>query len=405
MGFHFKQVLSVKSLKRINLIAWNTAFNMAIPVFSLVFSITIIRIHTPALWGEIISYTLAMMAVNRLVSWGHKEFLLKTFSKRPKEIASIWQENVYSRTFLVLIASLGLLLFFREIESWITLSLLTFGLFIYRAFDPVTIFFKRFKAALIIEILGFLVVIAGILIYQQDITALLYLRVLACSYLGRALIYIFIYRKDLLPANYFSFSLKQLKLAFPYVVLTFFGLLNNQINSYSLALLGDYDQLGRFQVLFLLFLYVKNGAYFIIQPFLKNLLRANKKTHAAVINKLFPLGILLSVVGGIFISLLFPIVYSFSFSWEIYALGVLYAIPFYFFAVKSVNLMKNNQERWLMAIGVINILITLMLDILLIPSLGIKGAMIAAVVGQWTILLSYVIIEQKKWVETDIREK
>ncbi len=395
MGVQIKKAFSIKSLRRLNLIAWNTAFNVVIPVFSLIFSAIIIRIHTPALWGEITAYVLMMMVTNRLISWGHKEFLLKTFSIRPKDIAAIWQKNVFSRAFLAVIASLGLLLFFREFESWASLTFFIVGIFFYRAFDPVTIYLKQFKAALIIEVIGFLGVLAGILIYQQDLTALLYLRMLAASYMIKSLIYIYLYRKDLLPANYFAFNLLQLRQASPYLILTFIGLFGNQINSYSLAILGDDDQLGRFQVLFILFMYVRNGAYFILQPFLKNLLRVNKKTHTAIIRKIFPLGIFLSVLGGVAIAILFPIVYAFGFSWEIYAVGVLYAIPYYLFAVKSINLIKNSQERLLVIIGLISILTNLVLDVILIPSMGITGALIAAAVGQWVILLCYKMIDWK----------
>ena len=106
---------SEKLIKRFRIVILNTLANMSAPVANMVCSWLVIRWISPELWGSYTKIFLLLMLALQITGFGSKEFLLREFSKSPKDIFNHWFSSLRSRFFLVIggIIFFGLLLWIR----------------------------------------------------------------------------------------------------------------------------------------------------------------------------------------------------------------------------------------------------------------------------------------------------
>ena len=102
---------SEKLIKRFRIVILNTLANMSAPVANMVCSWLVIRWISPELWGSYTKIFLLLMLALQITGFGSKEFLLREFSKSPKDIFNHWFSSLRSR-FLLVIGGIILFVFF-----------------------------------------------------------------------------------------------------------------------------------------------------------------------------------------------------------------------------------------------------------------------------------------------------
>ncbi|MBL0258639.1 MAG: hypothetical protein IPQ03_14405 [Bacteroidetes bacterium] len=134
---------SEKLIKRFRIVLLNTLANMSAPVANMVCSWLVIRWISPELWGSYTKIFLLLMLALQITGFGSKEFLLREFSKSPKDIFNHWFSSLRSR-FLLVIGGIILFVFFPfENDLKITLICWLLVRFLYLSFDPILLFQKK----------------------------------------------------------------------------------------------------------------------------------------------------------------------------------------------------------------------------------------------------------------------
>ena len=104
---------SEKLIKRFRIVILNTLANMSAPVANMVCSWLVIRWISPELWGSYTKIFLLLMLALQITGFGSKEFLLREFSKSPKDIFNHWFPP-FGRGSSLLLVELFYLFFFHS---------------------------------------------------------------------------------------------------------------------------------------------------------------------------------------------------------------------------------------------------------------------------------------------------
>ncbi|MEM7040922.1 MAG: polysaccharide biosynthesis C-terminal domain-containing protein, partial [Bacteroidota bacterium] len=137
------------------------------------------------------------------------------------------------------------------------------------------------------------------------------------------------------------------------------------------------------------FIYVQAVAGFILLPYVKNLYRLPDRTIHKISWLVFRFGIL--VVAGAIPAIWAVLTYGYHFSldWSFFALGAVFILPVFFYSAQVYLLYKHNRQQRVLLANMGGILLNFGLNVLLIPRLGLQGALIATASAQ---LLTAVLI-------------
>ena len=95
------------------------------------------------------------------------------------------------------------------------------------------------------------------------------------------------------------------------------------------------------------------------------------------------------MVGTFLIWFIFEKVILLNVSIELYVLGALSSLPYYFFIIDIILFYKNKNEIKVMYVNFSAAILNFILAIVLIPIYGITGALIGVMLTQYTILIIY----------------
>ena len=106
-------------------------------------------------------------------------------------------------------------------------------------------------------------------------------------------------------------------------------------------------------------------------------------------NRLFTFGAPLLLIGIAAIFVALSQIYGFNFSWDIYLLGYLFAVPHLLYLIETYQLIRESRERIVLMVSIAGIGCNLLLNMLLIPQFGLTGAIFSSAISQWMILILY----------------
>jgi O-antigen/teichoic acid export membrane protein len=379
-----------KNKKRLTLFLSGSAFNFAAPLFNLIISFLVIRYYSIELWGKYVQIAIAVNLINAVAAWGNKQYLLKQFSLKQTEISQQWLNSFISRSLMLLIfLPVSYLLadsFYNRviILCWIILS------FLLKSFDAVIIYYRSFIFSFISEIFSFLIFLVLFILYLNELTLAGMILILTVPIFLKTILHGFYFGRKLFVRSKWKISLKFFKNSFDFFVLEFTGMLGSRIDLYIVALFLSAEQLGIYQILINMVLYFQAFSGLIIQPYIKNLYRANISTILRFMNKFFVWGAGVSVFATITILLVGNYIYSFNLDIVIYLLCGLLILPVYIYTIVVYLLLKFDNSKRVVIFTAVGIIINIVLNIYLIKIWGIKGALLASTITQWIILILYV---------------
>jgi O-antigen/teichoic acid export membrane protein len=154
------------------------------------------------------------------------------------------------------------------------------------------------------------------------------------------------------------------------------------------------EKLGMYQVLTSFLLSFQAIASFVLTPFVKNLYRLANEVIRRVSRRMFLLGVILTPP---FVIVLYPvlrIVYGFDFPARLYVLSGLYVLPIYYYITVIYKMYKINRQPLVVWINSAGFVVNFMLNIFLIPVMGIEGALLSGTSAQWFLALVYLIYDE-----------
>ncbi len=374
--------------KRAISIVLNSIQNLLTPAFNITISALVIRLASRDLWGEFVSWLITAQLVAHILAWGNKEYLLRQFSQHPDQIIGAWWSAFVPRLALFLLICPVLLL----LDSGWLLILWIAPLFIAQSLEVMVIFRKHFAFAVMTEMtltIGMLMA----LVLADSITQSRLFAIFIIGAWGKAGVYVWRYKKVLEARGFAPLALAHIvyfRLALPFFLLGLSGMLASRIDLYTLSAIAPKSDVASYQVVINILLYVQAGANFILIPFVKTLYRLDKPTIQKIAMRLFIVGCLIMPVAIMGINLLVGWVYELSYPPMFWLMAGLFALPIFGYLPIIHRLYGQNAQGYVLWVNIIGAVCNGALNLMLIPPLGITGALTASAICQWAMLVAYI---------------
>lgn len=378
----------LKYIKRLQPIVSNAVFLLLPSFANLLLSVIVINKSSSNLWGEIVSIQIYFYLITAITMWGNKESLLLQFSRQSQVVPSIWQQSFISRCIYLLIPLLLLTVFLYPNIVGLHIIIWIVSRFFTQSVESVFTFNKKYNATLVAEIIA-LLPLAVLFVDGLELNTPNVLTILSVSYILRFLVQLF----------NFSYLFKNIKLAkpdwqllkqtTPFMLLALCGFLQTKSDLYCIsffshkAMVGDYQVLTSYTNLFLLV------PGFLMIPYTKNIYRMGVHSLQKFKIKVLKIGLLLGLLHIAATYIIIEFIYGLSFSMFSYALVFAYIVFPFFYIINIYKLYKQNAQSYVMQISYLSISINLLACVLLIPVLGINGALIANLISQLVLFVFY----------------
>jgi len=384
-----------KYRKRALTIIANSVNSLLLPVFNIAIAYLVIRLASVDLWGAFVKWLVIVQLGAHIVSWGNKEYLLRAFSQNPALIAQAWQTSLLSRAALFGPLSLLLILSGDSLSQGLLLVLWGLGLVLFQSYEVFIVYKKDFLFAATIEaavLTGLTLVIANL---RGAITLNWLIFLFGMTHLSKAGLYLLRYRSLTLtqPDRRLAgrFSLSYFGLALPFFLLGFSGMLQSRIDLYAVNIFLPEGAVGQYQVFINLMIYLQSVSLFILLPFVKSIYRLKHDSIQKMALRLFGLGLLMLLPALGAVHLLLVYVYQFTFSPYFLLAGGLFVLPIYGYLPIIYALYKATQEMTVLKINILGAGLNFLLNLLLLPQVGMLGAVVASAVAQWVMLGAYLL--------------
>lgn len=370
------------------------------PLFTSLVSLFIIRWFNVELWGSFVVYLVAVQLFVTFLSWGQKPYLTKMFAAEPAKIGLTWGRVFIARVPLLIVSICFIALipefqaYFIPLILWVVFKWLTVML------ESLIQFNRDYTTSIKSELLS--ITVTSLLLYfwiqKVDLEVLIYVFAISNGIKCFALIPIIIKNKITVPSlRGFRFNLLA---SFPFFALNLAGMFQTRGDLYLATFLMEEADLGRYQVLIGFLLLGQAFSGIVLGPFLKNVFRLKENDIQSVKKLYVRVGLCSSMLFTIALFFLMSYVYLIDLDLKTVVLIFFYLVPLYFFMIESQLMVKHKKEKTLLKLTAIAALSNLGLSIVLIPLLGIQGALLGGIVGK--IILGAFIVRQSKQFNTTI---
>lgn len=383
-----------KYMRRLSLVIANGANNLLLPVLNISISLLVIRFASVNLWGKFVYILILVNLTNHILMWGNKDYLLKEFSQSPGCVAEKWQGCLKSRSILLPLFIPILFLFDFPSAAKILIFLWVFFSLLYNSFSVVIIYRQKFTFSVLMEISVLALLIAAVIVLRDRLNIDLLIILFAASILLKSLILISYFRLYLFSRYSAKFDFQILIAALPFFMLGLSGMLQSKIDLYSVAYFLGEKEVGSYQVIINLFIYVQTFSYVILIPFVKNIYRLPLEKVQKISRRLFAAGIGIAVPALVLIYFVLTLLYQIQISIAFLFWGGVFILPIFLYLPKIYTLFKNEYQNKVVLINLFGILANLILNIILIINFGMIGAIAASASAQFIMVIAYLFYER-----------
>lgn len=381
------QALRSRLQRRLVPVIVNGVNTLLIPLLAPVVSLLVIRLASASLWGRFVEILLVVQFALHVIAWGNKEYLLRTFSQNPTQIAHAWQSSLLARTILLCVCSaiLALIGYQPELLFWMILWLI--GQALYQSFDALIAYSKAFGFAALAELAGLIILVTAIFGLQKQLSPQLLVMLFALVALAKAGIALLRFRRQALSFhNSGQLDRQFFRLALPFFFLGLSGMLQSRADLYSVGILLPDNELAHYQIYTSLLIYLQALPNIVLLPFVRSLYRLSTDATPKLASRLFLLGVVLAPVAMAAIHLLTGSLYHFQLPLTALVWGGLSVLPIYWYLPQIYALYRDNHQSRVLFVNLLGIAISLGFSIALIPGYGITGAVAASAIAQWAML-------------------
>ncbi len=394
------QITRPKFRQRAISILTNSLNNLLLPVFNPVIAWMVIRFASVELWGAFVNLMILVQFGAHVIAWGNREYLLREFSRTPAKIGEIWRTSLQPR-FLLFVGFSTLLLFWRfPTLQWGLAVIWALSLAWEQSYDVFILYKKDFRFELGMELLGTAVLAGGVYAQLPALRVEHLILWFTSANLVKIAGYTIRYRDYVRGGRNeedkrFAVPWQFLVQALPFFLLGFSGMLQSRVDLYSVSYFLPAREVGQYQVFSNLMIYLQSLANFILIPFVKNLYRLPEETIRKISLRLFlfGLGVIVPALGVVYFVL--TRFYEMEFPFSFYLFGGLFVLPIYFYLPTIYALYKTNQQNKVLGVNLAGSVLTLILNFLLLPRLGMIGAVISVALVRWLVWFTYAIISRR----------
>jgi O-antigen/teichoic acid export membrane protein len=372
--------------RRAGLVGVNSLHSLLTMALTPLVSLLVIRQTSAAVWGMFVTVLIAAQLGAHLVAWGNDAYLLRAFSRNPAELADAWQSSLRTRSALFVGLALLAGLFYREMAVW--LILLGAGLALQQSCAVLVTYRRDFFFAAGVELAGLAGLVTAVLHIGEALTPDYLLRLFALIALAKAAALLLRYWGVVKEGNG-RFQPRYFLLALPFFLLGLGGMLNSRIDLYIIAFYFPAEEVGVYQVFSTFLLYIQALAGFVLLPFVKTIYRLPYTAIRQIARALFGLGIFIVPISMLVLSFLLSRLYGILLPPAFYWLGGLAALPLFYFSPLMYALYKAEKQTTILWVNLLGIGAALILNLILLPRLGLIGAIVSMALIKWLVLLIY----------------
>ncbi|MBI3941983.1 MAG: polysaccharide biosynthesis C-terminal domain-containing protein [Chloroflexi bacterium] len=383
---------SGRARRRAFLILANSLNNLILPVLNVVISILVVRLASVDLWGEFVQVLIVVQLGAHIISWGNKDYLLREFSQNPAQISRSWQTSLVTRGllfagFLPVAVGMGF-----PVGQTTFILLWCLGTVLDQACDVLILYRKDFIFAILVELAGMAFLVLAIVGWRQNLSQHLLITLFALANIGKGVVLVWRFRRYTLgepPRMQGKLDLRFFRLALPFFLLGFSGMLQSRIDLYSVNYFLSRREVGQYQVFINFIIYLQSVSAFILMPFVKGIYRLPYEAVIKMAARLLLLGLALLGPALVSIHLLLQWVYRLDLTPDFLVYGGLFVLPTFCYLPIIYALYRLDKQSMVLKINVLGIVGNLLLNLWLLPAMGMVGAVIASAVAQWLMLAAY----------------
>jgi len=380
-----------KARRRLLPIVSNSLNSLLLPLVNIAVSLLVVRLASVELWGAFVSVMIVVQLGAHVIGWGNQEYLLRQFSRAPARLGQAWQSSLLTRLLLLPLFTAVAFILGWPAQQAVLATAWTVGLVMAQSFNALVVYRRAFLAALAVELASTVVTLAVVLAQGPALSVDSLLLLFAVTSLARALALGLIFRQDISQAPEPGgasglrqrIDLRYFGLALPFFLLGLSGLLQSRIDLYSVSFFLSEQEVGQYQVFLSLLLYLQATANFILQPYVKSIYRLDETIIWKIALRLFGLGWLLIVPAMLAVAWVLATLYGFSPPPSFIVLGGLYVLPIFFDLPIIYALYKADRTTTVIVVNLTGFTVNLLLNIWLLPRVGLVGAILASTLVHW----------------------
>ena len=374
-----------KSLKRLGLITNNTLRQILISVFGMVIPFLVIHFSSKEIWGSFVAVFLYCLLALQIINWGNKEYLLREFSKNPKEIGRYLSENTATRFPLVILFSvIALFLFPISFCGWILIWLL--GRYFMHAMEALVFYEKKFKSSILIELMTFSFFGMLFYLFKNDITVYFLLAIFSLYQFLKGILYLWLF-KNWLSIKNFAFRINYFKSALPFFGLSILGFFGSKIDLYIIESLESKTITAEYQIINSLLVFCMSITALVYSPFTKLLYRNTSQIVDKAKNILAYIGLIIVPVSLLIIYFILELYLKVDLEFYFYLVAFVYVYPCYVYGLDIIDLFKQHKEKSVVLVLTVGVILNSFLSTLFLHlGYGIIGALSGSAIAQLVIL-------------------
>ena len=351
----------------------------------------------PSLWGEVVEVLIYVQLFAAISSWGTKEYVLREYSRDPKDGNALWHKSIASRLPLVLLFFLSLFIFF---EFWVAIiaGLWLLASFVHQSFDTLILFMNRIRQTFIVELCILLFVLSlYFLVPNSAVSMYSVLLFLASTMTLRVMVDYLLFQTEIHRSK-FTFSVTYIRKASLFTLLGISGFLFSKIDLFIVDYFLDNGMLSRYQLFISMFVQIQAIAGLLFMPFNKQIYRLAKSRIPRLVMLYGLFGVMIAFLGMIAFYLLGEYYLFLNIPMNHYVVGAIGSIGI-FFALPIIHMLYGERrETIVLMLNLIGFLLNAGLSILLIRKLSLFGVITATSISQTLISLSYffLLLNHKK---------
>lgn len=367
--------INVKFTSRLKSVIFSGLNAAVSPISSLVISYIVVHNYGSNLWGTFIQQLLWLNIAAHIAAFGSKEYLLRKFANNPSEYSEYWQQSFNARFNFLFLFTLLILLLKLNTETCISLIIWLLCRFIYQSYDPLIAWHRKFSVNIVCELVGGIFIVSMIFLSQKQLSSLFLMHLFSLAEIIKFVIVAIYFRSEVTPIPKLTFDITHLKGSAFFFLIGFAGLLHSRTDQLVATKYLLPSSLAFYQILMSMLLVFQSVAYFVVQPFLKNLLRFQIDSIKLLAIKLFIFGSLICpffLIGAEYILTHF---YSFTFTPILLIAGYFFVLPLFYYMPFIYFLYKCHDEKRVLFVNLTIVLLNLICLPFIFPTYGIEGAL------------------------------
>lgn len=364
---------------------------MAGPLFGALISLEVIRRGSEAAWGGVVAVLVVIQLVASVVGWGHRDFLLREFSRAPARLGERWRSSLATRLALFALLAIPALWAPWPGERIVGALLWCLAMIGVQAMEPLIVYRRDFLFAAAVEIGGSTFVLGLVWSAHDPPTPSRLVAWFALATWAKLAALVWRHRRSALGAGW-RLDLSFFTGALPFFLLTVTGMLQSRADLLAATWLLDATQLARYQVLLNMLVLVQSGSAFLVAPWTRALYRARQRSLVALARRQLVAGLGIVTLALPAIHLVLARLYRIEVPAGILALGGAMVLPCYYYVPRVYELFRHGRQATVVRVSALAALGCFCGSLLLLPRIGYAGALTAAAVSQWAMLAAYVVL-------------